>query len=235
MLPFAVDTENDLVLRVPSALQQHAAEFAHKLQSHPFLKRCADGTITMPELRRFLVQQGKYSAHFTRFLCALISCLEQDTEVLSLAENLAEEMGLGGAHHEPHARIYSRMLKNFDIDIASEDVNPATQNLIDTMYMLCRQPGSVAGLGALCMAAEAVVPSFYARIVEGFISQGVDPSALEFFTIHIEEDDEHAATMYRILARKIAASSQNESVAVHAGELAIHARLRFLDALLEAS
>jgi pyrroloquinoline-quinone synthase len=67
--------------------------------------------------------------------------------------------------------------------------------------------------------------------VQGFVGHGVAVERLRFFTLHIEEDDDHAATMYDILARKIAESPANEGVALHAGELAIHARLRFLDSL----
>lgn len=218
------------LLRVPDSLHECALDFAQRLQAHPFLRRCADGSVTMPELRRFLVQQGKYSAHFTRYLCALIAGLNEPADVLALAGNLAEELGFGDDGRMPHSHIYARMLHGFGIQPERERTGSATQNLIDTMYMLCRQ-GPVAGLGALCLGAEAIVPAFYARIIEGFTAQGVDLGQLDFFSLHVEEDDEHAETMYTILARRIQESPASEAAAIHAGELAIHARLRFLDAL----
>lgn len=219
---------------VPASTRREALEFAQRLESHPFLQRCADGSVTLPELRAFLAQQGHYSAYFTRYLCALISELNETSDVLALAENLAEELGLGGALSVPHARLYAQMLEDFDIDLAREPVAPQTRNLIDTMFMLCRQPGAVAGLGALCLGAEAIVPALYARVVQGFVSRGVKVERLRFFTLHIEEDDDHAATMYQLLEREIQASPLNRDVAVHAGELAIHARLRFFDGILKA-
>lgn len=227
------DTRVDSLVRVPQALQECALEFAQRLQAHPFLRRCADGSVTMRELKRFLVQQGKYSAHFTRYLCALISGLGDAGDVLALAQNLSEELGLSTDACVPHSRIYTRMLQDFGIQMDNERTGHATQNLVDTMYMLCRQPGAVAGLGALCLGAEAIVPTYYASIIAGFRSHGIGDAAIEFFSIHVEDDDDHAATMYTILARKIQESPANEAVAIHAGELAIHARLRFLDALAQ--
>lgn len=232
MTPSMLHPERAHALTVPDALRQHALSFSSQLDAHPFLRRCADGSITLAELRRFMVQQGKYAAYFTRYLCALIAGLPDGDDVLALAENLSEELGMGSAADIPHARLYAQMLEGFDIDMSRERVALPTQNLIDTMFMLCRQPGAVAGLGALCLGAEAVVPCLYARIVQGFVGHGVPLERLKFFTLHIEEDDDHAATMYAILAREIAASPANEGVALHAGELAIHARLRFLDSLL---
>ncbi len=231
MTPILLRTERAHAMTVPDTLRQYALSFSSQLDAHPFMRRCADGSITMKELRRFMVQQGQYAAYFTRYLCALIAGLPDGEDVLALAENLSEELGMGEAAQIPHARLYAQMLEDFDIDMSREHVALPTQNLIDTMFMLCRQPGAVAGLGALCLGAEAVVPRLYSRIVQGFVGHGVSIERLHFFTLHIEEDDEHAATMYAILARKIAQSQSNEGVALHAGELAIHARLRFLDGL----
>jgi pyrroloquinoline quinone (PQQ) biosynthesis protein C len=213
-------TGNDLVARV---------------LSHPFLTACADGTITLELLRAFLVQHGKYARYFTRYLCALISQLEEADDVLRLAENLTEELGFGAdaAMRTPHARIYADMLRGFDIDQGAYPTNPETQNLIDTMFMLCRQPRGTAGLGAMCLGAEGLVPPLYARLIEGFRHCGVEPSRLEFFSIHIDCDDDHAATMYEILARQTEASPSSGITALNAGDIAVNARLRFFDALMK--
>ena len=48
------------------------------------------------------------------------------------------------------------------------------------MYMLCRQTDPANGLGALCLGAEAIVPVFYADIVEGFVQAGVPRERLGF-------------------------------------------------------
>jgi thiaminase len=218
---------------VLAGLQSASAQLTDRVLRHSFLAGCADGTVTLDELRSFLVQHGKYSRYFTRYLCALISQLDEGDDVLRLAENLTEELGCGtdAKMRTPHSRIYADMLKDFDIDLDAHSVNPETQNLIDTMFMLCRQPRGTAGLGAMCLGAEGLVPAVYARIVEGFRRRGVDRGRLEFFSIHIECDDDHAATMYEILARQAEKSPSCRITALNAGDMAVSARLRFFDAL----
>src|ERR1700693_4427197 len=213
-------------------LQAAGAELTDRVLRHPFLAGCADGTVTLDALRSFLVQQGKYSKYFTRYLCALISQLDEGEDVIRLAENLTEELGWGAdaAMRIPHSRIYADMLKDFGIDMGAQPVNPETQNLIDTMFMLCLQPRGTAGLGAMCLGAEALVRAMAARIAQGVRRRGIDLRRLEFFTIHMECDDDHAATMYEILARQTEKSPSCRITALNAGEIAVSARLRFFNA-----
>jgi len=220
---------------VIAELQTAGAQLIDRILRHPFLTGCANGTVTLDQLRRFLIQHGKYSGYFTRYLCALISQLDEGDDVLRIAENLTEELGYGpdAGTRTPHSRIYANMLKDFDIDIAAHPINPETQNLIDSIFMLCRQPRGTAGLGAMCLGAEGLVPAMYARIVEGFRHHDVDLRRLEFFSIHIECDDDHAATMYDILLRQAEQSPSCKITALNAGDIAVRARLRFFDALME--
>jgi pyrroloquinoline-quinone synthase len=221
-------------LMVLSELKAASADLTERILHHPFLTACSNGTITIGQLRSFLVQHGKYSRYFTRYLCALISQLDDGDDVVRLAENLTEELGCGAhdAVRIPHSRIYADMLRDFDIDMNRYPINPETQNLIDTMFMLCRQPRGTAGLGAMCLGAEALVPPLYARILEGFRHCGVDSRRLDFFSIHIDCDDDHAATMHAILARQTEAMPSCKIAALNAGEIAIGARIRFFDALM---
>lgn len=223
-------------LNVVSELQAASAGLTDRILGHPFLVACGEGEVSIGQLRAFLVQHGKYARYFTRFLCALISQLDDGDDVLRLAENLTEELGCDGANNAvrvPHSRIYADMLRDFEIDPEAFPTNPETQNLIDTMFMLCRQPRGTAGLGAMCLGAEALVPAVYDRIVKGFRHCGIDEQRLEFFTIHIECDDDHAATMHEMLARQIAHSRSSRVTALNAGEIAVSARLCFFDALMK--
>ena len=218
-----------------STVEQVCASLSARILSHPFLVKCGDGTVSVGELRKFLVQHGKYSRYFTRYLCALISQLDDAKDVLRLAENLVEELGYASDARIPHSRIYAQMLERFDIRPEAHSVYPETQTLVDTMFMLCRQPGGIAGLGALCLGAEAIVPTTYARIMQGFRRHGVPDESLEFFAIHVHCDDDHARTMYSIIDRLVEQSSSHYTTMINAGEIAINARLRFFDALLRTA
>ncbi len=117
MESISLDEDRQRRAAVPSALQHAASTFVEQLLRHPFFARCGDGTVTMDELREFLVQKGKYSSHFTRYLCALISHLEQSEDVLRLVGNLSEELGYGSNGQTPHSRIYADMLSGFGLSL----------------------------------------------------------------------------------------------------------------------
>src|ERR1041384_623615 len=95
--------------RPPLAAELEATgeEMIDRVLGHPFLAACADGSVTLDQLRAYLVQHGKYTRYFTRYLCALISQLDEGEDVLKLAENLTEELGFGEGVEArvPHARI----------------------------------------------------------------------------------------------------------------------------------
>lgn len=213
-----------------SFLKQEAERLSARVLSHPFLVACRCGAVPFESLKRFLIQHGKYSAYFTRYLCALISRLQKGSDVLELAKNLAEELGLGSDDGGvPHSQLYAELLARFDIAIDAHPAWPETQNQIETVFMLCQQPDGVAGLGALCLGAEAIVPGMYASIIEGFMHHGIAEDSLEFFRLHVACDDGHAETMYRLLG--VLADSAPDALlcAVQAGEIAVNARLRVFD------
>jgi len=224
--------EERVASTLPRGLMDGYARLNAQVIEHPFLARCADGSISWAALSRFLIQHGKYARYFTRYLCALISQLDEDDDVLRLAANLVEELGQSADSRVPHSRLYAEMLRSFDLTLSDQPVYPETQNLIDTMFMLCRQQGGAPGLGALCLGAEAIVPATYERIIAGFRSHGVPDKALEFFTIHVQCDDEHARTMSEIINRITGGSPRHHVSVMSAGEIAVAARLRFFDALV---
>jgi pyrroloquinoline-quinone synthase len=94
---------------VVAGLQAASAQLPDRVLRHPFLTGCANGTVSLDQLRSFLAQHGKYSRYFTRYLCALISQLDEADDVLRLADNLAED-----------SRIYADMLKDFGIDLDAQ-------------------------------------------------------------------------------------------------------------------
>jgi pyrroloquinoline quinone (PQQ) biosynthesis protein C len=213
-------------------IERKCGELRARLLAHPFLRRCADGSVTDAELRAFLVQQGKYSGYFTRYLCALISRLEDGEAVLQLAQNLCEELGLGEAQQMPHSQLYARMLAGFGVRPERHATAPETQALIDTMFDLCGRAAGAPGLGALCLGAEAVVPDFYSGVMAGFRARGYPQEALHFFAIHVECDDAHATTMFDVIEKMMDHAPETREQVFQAADQAIAARLRMLDAVV---
>jgi pyrroloquinoline quinone (PQQ) biosynthesis protein C len=197
------------------------------LRRHPFVRRCANGQVTLSALKIFLAQHGKYGACFTRYLCALISNLGDAEDVLRLAQNLAEELGFCSDVAEPHSLMYRRMLADFGVDVRRSATLPGTQGLIDSMFAYCRKPNPAYGLAALYLGAEAIVPELYRDLMQGFTARGVPAAHLEFFRLHIECDDGHAATMRDILVRMLEQDPAQYQAVLEASGTLIEARLSF--------
>jgi pyrroloquinoline quinone (PQQ) biosynthesis protein C len=228
LLPVALRSPASTGARLLDALESRNARL---VQQHPFVRRCATGRVSLPALKVFLAQQGKYGAFFTRYLCAVIANLPDTGDVARLTQNLAEELGYGDSQGEPHAAIYARMLKDFGIDRACAPTLPATQKLIDTMLAYCKRDNPAYGLAALCLAAEAIVPPLYRDLMSGFLACGVPESQLEFFRLHIECDDGHGQAMREILVRMLGEDLSLSGAVHEAATQAIHARLSFFSAI----
>lgn len=205
-------------------------EWIDELDQVPFLTRCRAGQATRGELRAFVVQHHYYSRHFTRYLCALLANMANEGERLELAHNLFEELGFGDFGSVPHAQIYRSMMKAIGV-APTEPILPSTEQLVDVMFTACRDPNPLVGLGALCLGAEAIVPHIYSQVVRGFLAQGTDPAALEFFKIHIEGDDAHALTMRKIIEAELAAHPELAVTLQMAARKAIFARKIFFDGI----
>jgi pyrroloquinoline-quinone synthase len=202
-----------------------------RIQDHSFLRRCRDGSISLDELKNFVIQQGKYSSHFTRYLCALMSNLPTNNDILELAENLFEELGFEDKKSIPHSIIYKNMMERMGVSLDSAPMYPETEQLIATMLGHCKNPNPAFGLGALCLGAEALVPVIYADLITGFKACGVPEADLEFFSIHVECDDGHAETIAEIMveiSRKDQRQAQN---IVDAGASLVSARLEFFSGI----
>jgi pyrroloquinoline-quinone synthase len=197
------------------------------VREHPFVRRCAAGKATLPALKIFLAQHGKYGAHFTRYLCAVIANVEDGGDAAQLARNLADELGYGHEHAEPHSAIYARMLADFGLDQKRAPTLPGTQALIDTMSGYCRRENAAYGLAALYLGAEAIVPALYGDIMAGFLACGVPEASLEFFSIHIACDDGHGRVMHDILVRMLDQDPALREAAHEAATRTISARLDF--------
>lgn len=206
-------------------------EWLNTLNATVFLSRCRGGEIDREIMHRFVRQHQWYAGRFTRYLAALLANIEDDGDRFELTRNLFDEMGLGDAGSQPHSLLYKEMMARMGIEPDSGPL-PATQRLIDAMTECCANPNHLVGLGALCLGAEGVVPHIYSAIVDGFLAAGEPLENLRFFTLHIECDDDHADTMYRIIDKELAENPAAVADLHHGAERLIEARTAFFDSLI---
>ena len=207
-------------------------DWIREMDSTSFLSRCRSGVVSRQELDHFLVQQYYYARNFTRFLCALLSNIENEADRQALTVNLIDEMGLGTIAGVPHSALYRKMLERMEIDPGIAPLEKATQALIDAMLESCKSGNILVGLGALCLGAEAIVPHLYGQIVTGFHANGFSKADLEFFYIHMECDDDHALTMKMIIDQRV--GSPRELLTLQSSaRRALSLRARFFHAILQ--
>lgn len=205
------------------------------LQAHPFLRRCRNGQAGLPLLRAFLIQHAHYAEHFTRYLCALMSRLPDGDDVRALAGNLIEETGLDRPGAITHAALFRRSLAAIGATPHSAPTLPETRELIEAMYGYCRAHDPLEGLAAMCLGAEAIVPTLYGAILDGLRHAGINEADLHFFVLHVSEDEAHALVMRGIIDRLLLERPHRRAKVLAIAEDMVRLRMALLDAVLRAA
>ena len=201
------------------------------LVNHELLLAMQDGHVSLQGMRYFLIQHHYYSRNFTRFLCAIINRLESLDDIKLLMENMQEEMGIDGDNKLTHAELFQRSLRILGTHPLAELPLPQTVDFTQCIMQLCRSENPVEGLAALCLGAEAIVPLIYKPILLALEGLNVSEEGLEFFRLHIEEDEDHAITMLGILQRLTNQTPEAKRLAIQTGRQAMLKRCVMFDAI----
>jgi pyrroloquinoline-quinone synthase len=201
-----------------SLIDSKVAEKA--MLKHPFYQAWTEGRLPTDTLRTYARQYFHHVAAFPGAVSAVHSaCPDRDGRRM-LAENLAEEEGIG-AGKQDHASLWlmfaSGLGESADA-VRGQELNGETQALIDIFRRLSRQ-SYAAGLGAL-YAYESQLPGVASAKIQGLIDRyGIaDEETLRFFRVHESADVEHSAVCRSLLDR-LPVSERAEAVAA-AEELA---------------
>lgn len=201
------------------------------LRAHPLLAALAGPDNSHALLKHTLVQHSHYSRHFTRYLVALLGQLGDHGDVLALLQNLREEMGVDGGAEHTHAELFQRTLRRVGVVPAEHPPLPATLALVQAMTVHCRSSDPLAGLAALCLGAEAIVPLIYRPMLASLERLGFGKDATEFFSIHIEEDADHALAMLDMMRRIVRDQPGRRADAARVGRQVIALRVAMFDAI----
>jgi len=213
-----------------TAARIDAAVAARAMLAHPFYQAWTAGELTLGVLKTYAQQYFHHVEAFPRAVSAVHSnCPDRDGRWM-LAENLAEEEGLGQGKDD-HASLWLAFAEGLgatEADVRAAALEPETRDLIDTFQRLSRR-SYAAGLGAL-YAYESQLPGVASTKIEGLERfYGVDDErTIKFFAVHEVADVEHAAVC-RDLLNRLPADERSEAVAAGA-ELA-EALWRFLDGM----
>jgi pyrroloquinoline-quinone synthase len=214
-----------MTLTVSQAIDVKVSDKA--MLSHPFYKAWTEGLLPLDTLRAYARQYFHHVEAFPRAVSAVHSACPDREGRQMLAENLAEEEGLG-ADKQDHATLWMMFatgLGESEDAVRGETLNAETTALIDTFRRLSNR-SYAAGLGAL-YAYESQFPGVAKAKIEGLIDRYAiaDEETLRFFRVHERADVEHSAVC-RELLDGLGAGERAEAIA--AGEELAGALWNFL-------
>jgi mannose-6-phosphate isomerase-like protein (cupin superfamily)/pyrroloquinoline quinone (PQQ) biosynthesis protein C len=220
-------------------LDEQLAALRRLERDHPFW-RCrllggfSAGAFTRDELRYVFSQYHLYSSSFTRFLAGVMASCESDLFRAELAQNLWEEGG-GCAPERRHAQLFRDFLRRSlgVADVSAIAYAPSTRHFVQDYLAQCQGTEPMAAAAFLSLGTEGIVPRLYQIMRTGLRQAGIPDDELEFFDLHIACDDEHAATLERLMISYAARPGWFEACA-GALRCALDLRTELFDNLFEA-
>lgn len=225
----------------------------HRAVNHPYLLLLAAGDLPdMPAaLRDYATQYYGYSAHFPRYLTAVISRLGRPDHRQALLQNLLEEAGQLGDEERaelerigvdpawvdgvPHPQLFRAVGERLgaapfdESDRDSLDVVCWREQFLDTLT----HGSSAQAIGALGLGTEGIVKHFYQHLLEAMRRfSGLPRRDYVFFELHCLVDDEHTAALNGI-ARDLAVDAEARSDLRKGMLKALRLRVGFWDWMLE--
>jgi pyrroloquinoline quinone (PQQ) biosynthesis protein C len=192
----------------------------HRAVHHPYLAALREGAV--PDAHRamadFARQYHGYTAHFPRFLTALISRLDNPRHRAALTQSLTDESGhysraeldqLATAGIRPewivgvsHAELFLRFKEAMGVPGAPEQEDELEVACWREMLLGVLVHGSPAeAVGALGLGTESIVRSIYEPLTHGVNRlDGLSPRETVFFALHATVDDHHVALLRAIAA-----------------------------------
>jgi len=224
----------------------------HRAVRHPYLTALSQGTLpdTRAALADFARHYYGYSAHFPRYLTALISKLERPEHRSALLENLTEESGQYeseelaelqqfGVEPEwiigiPHPQLFQRFRDAIgvgDTEAADDHIEVVCWR---ELFLAVLTHGSAAeALGALGLGTESIVQTIYQPFCDAIERLGtLAPQDTVFFPLHTAVDDHHQATL-KAIATDFVGTSQGLEDLSKGMRKALALRDAFWDWLLE--
>lgn len=179
-------------------------------QMHPFTERWVKGELTRPQLGFWAAQHYHYVGKFSRWLGAVLSeCEFEDVRDFLLENMWEEEMG---TRHTDMLIKFAEACGVTREQVINAEVLPTTLALTTWCYQKSRGPFLLAAAGLL-VGLESQVPEIYKRNTPPLRQKyGFTADEVEFFTVHITADEDHAERGFQILEAHTKTQEDHDAV-----------------------
>jgi pyrroloquinoline-quinone synthase len=173
------------------------------LLKHPFYLAWTRGELSKEALTDYAQQYYHHVAAFPTYLSAVHAHCDHQATRKQLLNNLIDEEA-GSPNHPELWKKFADGLGVEDADLAQNEKQPETKNLINTFRSVCGQRSTAEGLAAL-YAYESQIPSICESKIDGLKKHYgfTKPEHYEYFTVHIGADREHSAAEREMLSRHV--------------------------------
>lgn len=179
-------------------------------QRHPFTDRWVNGELTRANLGFWAAQHYHYVGKFSRWLGAVLADCDYEEVRDFLLENMWEEE-MGTRHTEMLIKFAEACGTTRD-QVINATVLPTTLALTTWCYQKSRGPFLLAAAGLL-VGLESQVPEIYKRNTPPLREKyGFTADEVEFFTVHITADEDHAERGFQILERYTNTEEEHQAV-----------------------
>ena len=201
---------------------------AKSLLDHPFYQDWSAGKLTLEDLRHYAVQYYHFESNFPTMLSAIHSHCPVPQVRQDILDNLWDE------EHGPrnHPALWLQFCQALGLPretVLEGKVYPETHALVDTLSSIASSRPFTQGLAAI-YAYERQVPAIAEKKLEGLASfYGIqEPEEVEFFTLHMGLDVDHAEAEAKAISQHVQTSKQEEEVESALAD-SLEALWRFLD------
>jgi pyrroloquinoline-quinone synthase len=174
----------------------------HPAVNHLFLNRLATSPFSRGDYRVFAQNHYPLVCVFTHYMERLLVRAPDSDSKLWLAKVLVDEYG-EGSEGKDHPEMYARFLQAAGGDaegIRRERIPPPAHRFISLHRRMVSERPFLEGLGAVGPGHEWAIPKMFAAVIPGLRRAGFDEDEIAYFTLHVEQDDDHGAWLEEALA-----------------------------------
>lgn len=213
--------------------RQFLADLRSEISTHAGVGHSILGRMrTDPRSRfDFMVLAGQHYplvGNFTRYMELLLLNAPDSEAKCWLAKVLVDEYGERSEGLD-HAEHYRKFMHAAGVKPGEEDsiaLHPEVVHFIREHYRIATEEPFLVGLGALGPGHEWSIPAMFELAVAGLRKAGFAESEIEYWTMHLDQDQDHGAWLEEALV-KYCAIEQNREQIRRGALLSLDARERF--------
>ena len=194
-----------------SELEAELRQPGRHLPDHPFVTGVHEGRLTREQLRGWALQTFPIFGLSLRFLNQPVPGLEMiadDAEFKQMLwENKVEELYGAISETAGHTELFLRFAGALGLkrrEVVSARRAAEIDDLLKFFERIRRDVPLVVSQTVIGTGIESQVPDSFRKVVQGLKTHyGLDDHAIEFFSVHIEADEEHGDVSARIVEKYI--------------------------------